>query len=143
MREGTSIQTRVLNALSTSYARPDERTPADLILFAKKYAACLRFYNSSNTPDGDWEPLMKMDISVTLAALMTVDTRKCAGYKKLLYRNIKLADTEDKAKEQFTYVFDLLFSLVKITDEQYRLLPPRWNTAPFSKIFLAPGSFCR
>lgn len=138
MREGTSIQTRVLNALSTSYARPDERTPADLILFAKKYAACLRYYNSSNMPDGDWEPLMKMDISVTLAALMTVDTRKCAGYKKLLYRNIKLADTEDKAKEQFTYVFDLLFSLVKITDEQYRLLPPSLEyNAVFKNIFSA------
>ena len=40
-REGTSLLNRVLAALSAGYAKADERSPADLILFAKKYGAYL------------------------------------------------------------------------------------------------------
>jgi hypothetical protein len=133
IREGISLQSRALKALSPSFAQPDERRAADIILFARKYATYLNYYNSYNVIDGDWETLMKMDISVTLAILQTIDTRKCSDYKKLLYKRIKIADDDANAIIQFTYLFDLLFLLSKTIAEQYQFLPDSFEDKPVIK----------
>lgn len=143
VREGTSIDSRVLSALSPSFAKPDERQMSDIILFAKKYAAYLNYYNQANVLAEDWQPFMKMDISVTLATLMSMDIRKSSDYKKLLYKNIKNAVDDSGAKKQFTFIFDLIFSLIKISDEQYGLLPANSEYSAvikniFSKKILSP-----
>src|SRR3954470_17765944 len=127
-REGTSQLNRVLAALGVHYADIDERSTPDLILFAKRYAAYLNFYNESNTINGDWQPLMAMNISVTLATLAHINVRSINDYKKLLYKNIALAinltqpDRDKKAKQQLKFLFDMLFSLVKEIDKQLQLL---------------------
>ena len=84
IREGTSLLNRILAALSASYARVDERDAAEIILFAKRYAACLNYYNETNVVDGHWQALMKMDVSVTLATLARIDTREISDYKKAI-----------------------------------------------------------
>jgi hypothetical protein len=128
-REGTSQLNRVLAALDVHYADVDERNSADLILFAKRYAAYLNYYNESNAPDGTWQPLMMMDVSVTLATLANINVKRISDYKKLLYKNIALAENsvqpllDNKAKQQLKFLFDTLFSLVKIIDDQLSLLP--------------------
>jgi hypothetical protein len=122
-REGSSHLNRVLAALSPGYAKPDERDTADILLFAKRYAAYLNYYNESDTEDGSWEALMMMDISVILATLVKTDTRVVADYKKLLYKKIQMAGTEAEAKLTFRFLFDLIFSLVKTIDDQYKLVP--------------------
>src|SRR2546428_11011816 len=127
LREGTSILTRMLSALATAFVKPDERQAADIVLFMRRYATYLKYYNSSNTHDNDWEPFMKMDISVTLAVLMRLDSHKCSNYKKLLYKKIKIGGTDAEAQQQFNFVFDLAFSLLKITAEQYHLLPDSFD----------------
>ncbi|POY37289.1 hypothetical protein C3K47_05860 [Solitalea longa] len=124
LREGTSLLNRMLDALATSFVKPDERQEADLLLFLRRYSTYLNYYDSSLTvADDNWEPFMKMDISVTLAVLMRLDAAKCSDYKKLLYKRIELSDTDIKAQQQFTYVFDLTFSLLRLVSEQYHLLP--------------------
>jgi hypothetical protein len=128
-REGTSQLNRVLAALDVHYADVDERNSADLILFAKRYAAYLNYYNESNAIDGTWQPLMMMDVSVTLATLANINVKRISDYKKLLYKNIALAGNstqplrDNKAKQQLKFLFDTLFSLVKIIDDQLILLP--------------------
>lgn len=122
LREGTSLLTRVLKALSTGYAKPDERQEADLIIFAKQYAAYLNYYNQSNIIDGNWEPLMRMDVSVPLAVLSKINVQAISDYKKLLYKRIRIAPNPAKAIEHFTYLFDCFFSLKKMLDEQYELV---------------------
>lgn len=121
-REGTSELTRVLAALNVSFSRVDERDAADLLLFAKRYAAFLNYYNADNTPDGDWEVFMKMDISVTLATLVKIDVRKISDYRKLIYKGIRDSANDAEAVTMFKFVFDLLFTLVRIIDEQYSLI---------------------
>jgi hypothetical protein len=66
---GSSQLQRVLKALLPSSAKIDQRDAADLILFAKRYAAYLNYYKESDAPDGDWQTLMSMDVSVTLAGV--------------------------------------------------------------------------
>ncbi len=128
-REGTSQQKRVLAALGVHYADVDERTAADLILFAKRYAAYLNFYNDQNVREGDWQPLMAMDISVTLATLSSIHVQRIGDYKKEIYKKIALAGNlpsptkEATAKRELKFLFDLLFSLAKSIDEQLGLLP--------------------
>jgi hypothetical protein len=128
-REGTSQLNRVLAALDVHYADVDERNSADFILFAKRYAAYLNYYNESNAIDGTWQPLMMMDVSVTLATLANINVKRISDYKKLLYKNIALAGNsvqplrDNRAKQQLKFLFDTLFSLVKIIDDQLNLLP--------------------
>lgn len=98
-REGTSVLTRVLSALSTSFAKADERQAADILLFLRRYSTYLNYYNTTNSLAGDWEPFMKMDISVTLAFLMRLDSRKCSDYKKLVYKKSGLAEQMRKLKK--------------------------------------------
>lgn len=122
VREGTSTGTRTLPALSPLFAKVDERQTADLLLFLRRYAAHLQFFNASNAPDGDWQPFMTGDVSVTLATLMAVDAQRCGDYKKGLFKQIKVGD-DAAATRLLKYLFDLLFSLPLIVTEQYQLLP--------------------
>ena len=128
-REGTSQLNRVLAALDVHFADVDERAPSDLILFAKRYAGYLKYYNENNLEDGNWKPLMMMDVSVTLATLVHLDSQKISDYKKLLYKNIALAaqttqpQRDNIARQQLKFLFDTIFSLLKIIDDQLLLLP--------------------
>ncbi|HEY2348328.1 MAG TPA: hypothetical protein VGH64_04905 [Puia sp.] len=123
VREGTSVLTRVLAALSTGYAQVDERDMPEILLFAKRYAACLNYYDDTNTATGDWQQLMQMDISVTIATLIKTDMPALSNYKKLLYKKIAIAANDADAKTQFKYLYDCIFSLISLIDQQYQLLP--------------------
>lgn len=142
VREGTSLFNRVLAALNTNYAKVDDRGDADIILFAKKYAAYLNYFDASNTIAGDWQALMKMDACVGLAELMKLDTSKNYDYKLLVYKKIRQEanasiDPDVKTKKQFKFLFDFIFSLVKSIDEQYRLVPVELQQADILKSAIA------
>lgn len=124
-REGVDRLTRKLEALSPAFAKVDERSMEDLILFAKKYAAYIKYKDLDNTDAGSWEPLMKVDISVVLAVLLSLDMLQVSDYIKLIYKRTKLgvaASDNAEASLQFKFLFDVLFSLAKIIDEQCGLL---------------------
>ncbi|MEO7767668.1 MAG: hypothetical protein ABIS01_09590, partial [Ferruginibacter sp.] len=95
----------------------------DLLLFSNRYAVHLNYYNERYIIDGTWEPLMMMDVSVTLATLAKIDVKRLNDYKKLLYKKISLAPGDASAELYFKFLFDSLFSLATIIDNQYRLLP--------------------
>ncbi|MBL0741127.1 hypothetical protein [Chryseolinea lacunae] len=122
-REGTSLLNRVLAALSTGFAQVDERNAPDLLLFTKRYAEFINYYNANNVLQGEWQPLMHGDVSVVFASLLSLDVQACGHYKKRLFKRIKLAATDGDAKREFKFLFDLLFSLVKEIDNQFKLLP--------------------
>jgi hypothetical protein len=123
IREGTSILNRVLAALSTFYAKVDERQAEDIILFAKRYAADLNFYKEDNTIDGNWQSLMSNDVSVPLATLTRINVQEISDYKKRIYKQITLAANDVDTKMEFKFLFDLVFSLAKLVDQQFLLLP--------------------
>lgn len=125
IREGVDRMTRRLAALSPEFAPIDGRSMEDLMLFAKRYAAFIKFKNEANEEDGSWEDLMKLDISVVLAILLAIDVFQLSDYIKLLNKNTKLAITSNddpESRRNFKYLFDLIFTLAKIIDEQCSLL---------------------
>lgn len=150
-REGVDRLTRKLEALPPTFAKVDERSMEDLILFAKKYAAYIKYKDLDNTDAGTWESLMEVDILVVLAVLLSLDMLEVSDYIKLLYKKTKLgiaAFDDTEASLQFKFLFDLLFSLAKTIDEQCGLLKDEIDhqqtiksviqtklNAPFSKLF--------
>ena len=69
MRSGTHQKERYLPALKPDYFRVDERSIADLILFAKRYSRHIKFYNTANRLEENWLPFFSRDISAILAGL--------------------------------------------------------------------------
>jgi Baseplate J-like protein len=55
-RLGQSQGERAASALATGFALVDERTPKDLLVFAKRLADRIRYYRDGTTADGTWVP---------------------------------------------------------------------------------------
>jgi hypothetical protein len=60
-RDGTSQAGRVLPALEPSHVSVDERSPLDLLEFARKYAGELVYYDAQGRPAGDWSAFLEQD----------------------------------------------------------------------------------
>jgi hypothetical protein len=124
-RSGVNQYQRVLAALLPTHAKVDERDYADLILFARNYASQLNYFNSANSLDGNWQALMSMDVSVTLATLIKLDVQGCFSYVKDLQRKVQetnIASVGD-LKNYFKILCDVGFSITNILNEYYELLP--------------------
>jgi baseplate J-like protein len=68
-RDGTSQAGRGQPALDPSYVSADERSPLDLLEFARKYAGELVFHDEQGRPAGDWGAFLEQDLA-ELAALV-------------------------------------------------------------------------
>ncbi|MGD8400804.1 MAG: hypothetical protein PVH64_07710, partial [Bacillota bacterium] len=53
-RSGTSRDNKVLAALHPDYVSVEERSIADLLMYARAYAQKVRFYNEHNQVSGTW-----------------------------------------------------------------------------------------
>src|SRR5262249_47413454 len=75
VREGTSQDGRLPDALEPTYAPVDARSVSDKIVFGQGYAKLLKYFKADNTPSGDWTTFFGSDVSVPLAvaAIENVD----------------------------------------------------------------------
>jgi hypothetical protein len=123
-RSGVNQYKRVLQALLPAHARLDERDYADLILFAKNYASQIKYFNSVNAEDGDWQALMSMDVSVTLASFVKLDVPGCYSYVKNIFDTIRETDVSDTIALQthFKTLFDFGFSITNLLNEYHKVL---------------------
>lgn len=124
-RSGVNQYQRVLKALLPDFVKLDERKNVDLILFAKNYASFLKYYDKSNSADGDWAPFMTMDVSVTLASLININIREFYSYTKDIFDEIQSLDVAQTAnlKKYYKTLFDLGFSISRILDSYYQAIP--------------------
>lgn len=131
LHSGTSQLQRVLKALDPASAPIDGRSAADFVLFAKEYARYLQFYDVRNQPDGNWQPLMQMDIAVVLATLGKEDMVLYSVYRRGINTEILSAD-ENSGEKYLEALFDVLFTFIYHLNSQYLLLPD----ASDEKIFI-------
>src|SRR5687768_3434598 len=120
---GSSQLQRVVKALLPSHAKIDDREAADLILFAKRYSAYLNYYNGLNETESNWQALMSMDVSVTLAAIAKTDVKAYDDFLKLTYNTIRESSSEADRKKFFKTIFDFIFSVTKEIDKYYSEIP--------------------
>ncbi len=67
VRSGSDRKSRVIQALDVNHFQVDERSVADFILFARRYAENITFHGSDQTLN--WKKFFEKDSSVTLARI--------------------------------------------------------------------------
>jgi len=83
-RDGSGQLGRYLKALDPAYAPVDGRSIEDLLVFAKRYAAQIRFYDIPESRIDDdiapeqvsWREFFRRDMAVIAASISVVDTAK-------------------------------------------------------------------
>ena len=138
-RSGTSQADRVLQALLPASAPVDDRQYDDLVLFSRKYASFLTYYDRTLHADGDWTPFMKMDISVTIAAIAKERVADYFAYITYLYAQIQgtPATTTADRKKYFTTLMNFLFSLVYHLNESVSALPESFDYTVWLHVTIA------
>jgi hypothetical protein len=135
--DGTSQVQRSLPALLAACPKVDERTTADLILFIKKYAAYLNYYDLTNTATGDWQALMSTDSSVIIAGLIDWPTKDYAQFIKTIIDNAINAGSDTDAQKYFKVLFDFAFSLAEGLNNAFNQLPADSDYAKFLTVSIA------
>jgi len=136
-RSGTSQVDRVLQALLPASAPVDGRQYDDLVLFARKYASFLNYYDRTLHKDGDWTPFMKMDISVTLAAIAKERAKDYFTYITYLYAQVQGAATTVDRQGYYTTLLNFLFSLIYHLNETVSALPEDFDYTAWLHISIA------
>ncbi|MCB0725945.1 MAG: hypothetical protein KDD00_00665 [Ignavibacteriae bacterium] len=122
-RSGVNQYQRVMNALKPDFVKADERDHADLILFAKNFAGQIKYFDGTNTEDGDWTGLMSIDVAVTLASIVKTDITGCFKYSNDTLGEIRNSTGVANARKGFKVMFDFGFTIVSLLDEYYKNLP--------------------
>ncbi|MDB5908416.1 MAG: hypothetical protein JWP34_2530 [Massilia sp.] len=108
VREGSSQAQRLSAALEPGSAPLDQRSAAHGMLFARAYSAYLKYYNVSDTADGDWSPFFSGDVSVQLALASVQDVASYKAKLKACFAFLDNLDNEaDEAglKDRLGYLF--------------------------------------
>lgn len=131
---GTSQLQRALEALNAGYAKVDERSAADLVLFAKKYGFYLNYYDLTNSIKGDWQPLMQKDAAVTIAWVADWPGKDYNRFIEYLNSSIKAAATGAIAIQYFKYFFDLVSTLATGIDASLTQLTDDIDFKPYLSV---------
>ncbi len=124
-RSGTHQDGRAAVALDPDSAPIDERSLADLLVFAQRYSRHLKFYDAANNEDGDWLPFFGKDISAILALLQRLPNASFLEFS----RNLRDWLVEDSGRavpelqSHFKLLFHLPLLLLQEVGEHYDRLP--------------------
>lgn len=134
-RNGTNQQQRATAALNTEYFRPDERTAADLVQFAERFAAQLRYYDASNSANGDWSPFFATDATAVLAGLALLPVGSFQKFSLDLTAYLLVDENRSKAdlSAHFKLVFYLPLLLLEETAGRCRQLPAAHPMVSFAE----------
>jgi len=116
IRDGTSRNQRLLEALRPIYFRVDERSLDDLLMVASRYARELQYYNRENRPDGDWQIFIEHDISTIIALIASRDLTEIRLAREqtgdlLEWHTLSVADLGGILSRQFSLIFSLTAEL--------------------------------
>ncbi len=136
-RDGTNQEERLSRSLKPSHAPVNERTPAHGMLFARAFAAYLKFFDDDNTSATDWSVFFSHDISVRLAvaAIQNIDDYKSTIKSSLDFlNNLDNETRETDLINHLSYLFSCTGTLAKQLDILKEGLPgeeadpPVWLT---------------
>jgi hypothetical protein len=127
-RDGSGQLGRFLKALDPSFAPIDGRSMEDLLVFAKRYADQIRFYDipESNINDPtppakiSWREFFRRDMAVIAASVATLDTQKI----KESYDEIRQQLEQYPTQKLFGSLFDPILGIISRTDRWYSVAIP-------------------
>lgn len=127
-RDGSGQLHRYLQALDPAYAPVDGRSLEDLLVYAKRYAAQVRFYDiPGSAPEDDtpsekvsWREFFRRDMAVIAASIAVTDL---AQLKKDYDENRTRLEQQPQAKH-YANLFDPILGLMTRMDHWYSLAIP-------------------
>ncbi len=149
VREGTPQTGRALPVLDPTSAPLDERTPADFLLFARRYGAQLQFFDETNRAAGTWESFWSADPTVSVARLAdlgVVEAREFLGEVRTRIVDIDNADHDKFLLAHFALLFAVPLALLQECTAALRQLPSdsplrSWGLAQLARADLHLRSF--
>lgn len=142
VRSGTSQLQRNLAALQKEYVQIDEHTTADLLLFAKKFAEHLKYYNTDNQANGDWEDFFTGDVSIMIALIADTDLEQFDHVFQDLVEQLKIelsglssTPSPDSSSDlpSFKKLFDFILTIAAHLDWQVNQLGNESGLKGFAK----------
>lgn len=146
VREGTAQTARWSNALDPSSALVNERDVAHNLVFARGYAALLKYFDATDTAAGDWRPFFEGDISALLAVPAIENVAGYTSSTQSWFEYLNDIDNQSKTaelKDRFGYLYGGVASLARRFDDVLRALPGdtalRGTLQNLTRTQLAPG----
>ena len=127
-RDGSGQLSRYLKALDPSYAPVDDRSIEELLVFAKRYANQIRFYDipESHIEDGtepakiSWREFFRRDMAVIAASVAAIDLEQFRKQYDELRANLEARP----AHAIFSNLFDPILGMAAKIDGWYALAIP-------------------
>jgi hypothetical protein len=127
-RDGSGQKGRFLRALDPDYAPIDGRSLEDLLVFAKRYADQIRFYDipGSVIPDSpkpgkvSWREFFRRDMAVIASSLATLNTEII----RKNYDEIRQHLEESPAATEYESLFDPIAGMITRMDHWYTVAIP-------------------
>lgn len=127
-RDGSGQLSRYLKALDPSYAPIDDRSIEDLLVFTKRYANQIRFYdiqeshiNAGEDPTKiSWREFFRRDMAVIAASIAVIDVKQ---FRKD-YDELRLKLDANPTHNNFGNLFDPILGMVVKIDKWYALAIP-------------------
>lgn len=128
IRDGSSQLDRYLQALDPAYAPVDGRSLEDLLVFAKRYAARIRFYDIPESKINDdtdpgklsWSEFFRRDMAVLASSVATLD----AGRFKLRYDAQREALEQAPDRDKYVSLYHIVLEMAAQIDQWYRVAVP-------------------
>ena len=125
-RGGTSQAQRFARALAPDYVQIDEKSIPDRIVFAKRFAEFVRYYNFDNQPSGVWTPFFANNVTAILAS---VAVEEVDDYRREIAARFETIRSDDNAgdsallKETFAALFSAILTFAATLDDLLGKLP--------------------
>jgi hypothetical protein len=128
VRDGSGQLSRYLKALDPTYAPIDERSTEELLVFIKRYAGQIRFYDIPESHPGDptpaaktsWREFFSRDMAVIAAGIALTDIAQIRKDFEETFRNLQ----QDPEADIYTALYSPVLGMVARIDRWYSLAIP-------------------
>jgi hypothetical protein len=128
IRDGSSQLDRYLQALDPDYAPVDGRSMEDLLVFAKRYAAQIRFYDIPERKINDdidpeklsWSEFFRRDMAVLASSVATLD----ADHFKVQYDNLREELEQTPSQDKYAALYGIILEMAAQIDQWYSVAIP-------------------
>lgn len=126
IRDGANQEQRLSPALDPSYVPVNEHNVANEMMFARAVSEFVKYFDNSNTANGNWAPFFSNDPSLRLAVASIQNIEDYKTQIKSYFDFLNNLDNESKDPElinNLSFIFSCLSSLAKQLDVLKEGLP--------------------
>ncbi|MEC4004866.1 baseplate J/gp47 family protein [Flavobacterium sp. SUN052] len=140
---GTTQDERFLSALHSHYFLIDERNEVDYIEFAQKISEFIKFFNDSNSENGNWSTFFQWESTSILVNLFLWDVNKIQEDYKAVKGKIKIIEDLDDSSVQEVCKIELktFFEKIKVQFEKFNIKINQLDDTVVTKSYFVDSAY--